>query len=53
MTMLSGKLKPSSGELCHLLGGVKCPPSRFRKLQGFVPQNDVMIECLTVKEQLW
>ena len=33
MTLLSGKLRPSSGKLHHLLGGVACTPSHFRKLQ--------------------
>ena len=34
MTLLSGKLRPSSGKLRHLLGGVACTPSQFRKLQA-------------------
>ena len=53
MTLLAGRLRPSRGKITHSLGGRPCNPRAFRRLQGFVPQNDVMIEALTVKEQLW
>jgi ABC-type multidrug transport system ATPase subunit len=50
MNVLMGKVKRSDGEL--LINGVSCEMERFRKIIGFVPQEDVMLRELTVRENI-
>ena len=48
--LLNGKIKKSKGNI--LLNGKKEDLSKYRKLVGFVPQDDVMIRQLTVNNIL-
>lgn len=48
--MVSGRIKPTAGNI--FLNGAKGDISRYDKLVGFVPQEDVMIRILTVRQIL-
>lgn len=48
VNVLSGRLTPSAGVL--KVNGLQQPITPFRKVIGFVPQDDVMLRMLTVEE---
>ena len=50
LSLLSGKVEPTGGTL--LVNGVEASLKDFRKLVGFVPQEDIMLRELTVEENI-
>ncbi|CAG8522884.1 10169_t:CDS:10 [Dentiscutata erythropus] len=50
ISILTGKVKKTSGKV--KVNGVEEPLEKYRKLIGFVPQEDVMLRELTVLETL-
>ncbi|RKP05905.1 hypothetical protein THASP1DRAFT_19180 [Thamnocephalis sphaerospora] len=50
VSLLTGKAKKTSGTI--MLNGVEEPLSKYQKLIGFVPQEDVMMRELTVRDIL-
>ena len=50
MNVLCGKVSRTSGEL--RISGKEAEASQFKKLIGFVPQDDIMLRELTVREVL-
>ncbi|PYI14690.1 putative ABC transporter [Aspergillus violaceofuscus CBS 115571] len=50
VNILGGKNKASTGEIC--LNGYKMKPAELRALMGFVPQDDLVLPELTVRENL-
>jgi len=51
LSILNGSLKPSSGEL--FINGYQLNDPAVRSMLGFVPQDDLLIEELTVYENLY
>ncbi|MFA5443439.1 MAG: ATP-binding cassette domain-containing protein [Bacteroidales bacterium] len=49
--LLNGNMKPQEGQI--LLNGHSIDDSEVQKLIGFVPQDDLLIEELTVYKNLW
>ena len=49
-SLLTGKIKRSSGTI--LLNGFEDELSQYKKLLGFVPQDDIMLKMLTVNDIL-
>lgn len=49
--LLNGNIKPQEGQI--LLNGHSIDNSEVQKLIGFVPQDDLLIEELTVYKNLW
>lgn len=49
--LLNGNVRPQEGEI--LLNGHSIDDPRVQKLIGFVPQDDLLIEELTVYQNLW
>jgi ABC-type multidrug transport system ATPase subunit len=50
MSLLLGKLKPGGGRL--FINERSDDMSRYRTLLGYVPQDDVMLPNLTVRDTL-
>ena len=50
LSVLLGKNKRSAGTL--RIGGVEAEPTQYKKLFGFVPQDDVLLPELTVRENV-
>lgn len=50
LSLLSGKVEPTGG--CLTVNGEKTSLTRFKKLVGFVPQEDIMLRELTVEENI-
>ncbi|KAH8702827.1 hypothetical protein GQ44DRAFT_631213 [Phaeosphaeriaceae sp. PMI808] len=50
MKLLMGKLKPTEGTV--EVNGVQTKLSRYRKLIGYVPSNDILSPHLTVRENI-
>lgn len=50
LNVISGRIKHTTGNI--FLNGVKGDISKYDKLVGFVPQEDVMLRVLTVREIL-
>ncbi|RAH71105.1 putative ABC transporter [Aspergillus aculeatinus CBS 121060] len=50
VNILGGKNKASTGEIC--LNGYRMKPAELRALMGFVPQDDLVLPELTVRENL-
>ena len=51
MGLLNGSITPSSGSI--EINGHSIQDDEVKKLIGFVPQDDLLIEELTVRENLW
>ena len=51
LSLLNGNLKPQEGDI--LLNGHPISDTEVQKLIGFVPQDDLLIEELTVYQNLW
>jgi ABC-type multidrug transport system ATPase subunit len=51
LSILNGSLPPDGGEVC--LNGYPAASDRARRLTGFVPQDDLLTEELTVFRNLW
>ncbi len=51
LSLLNGNLKPQKGSIT--LNGYDISDSNVKKLIGFVPQDDLLIEELTVYQNLW
>lgn len=49
--LLNGNIRPQEGQI--LLNGVSIQDPEVQKLIGFVPQDDLLIEELTVYKNLW
>lgn len=50
LSLLSGKTEPTAGQL--EVNGEKTSLTKFKKLVGFVPQEDIMLRELTVEENI-
>mmetsp|Transcript_59762 Transcript_59762/g.146702 ORF Transcript_59762/g.146702 Transcript_59762/m.146702 type:complete len:251 (-) Transcript_59762:3446-4198(-) len=50
LSLLSGKVEPTAGQL--EVNGEKTSLTKFKKLVGFVPQEDIMLRELTVEENI-
>jgi ABC-type multidrug transport system ATPase subunit len=50
LALLSGKVEPTAGRL--EVNGEKTSLTKFKKLVGFVPQEDIMLRELTVEENI-
>ena len=50
LDILAGRLKTTSGSI--LVNGKTVPPSTFRKLSGYVMQQDALLPLFTVRETL-
>ncbi|KAJ3416423.1 hypothetical protein HDV05_001581 [Chytridiales sp. JEL 0842] len=50
MNVLMGKVNRTRGKL--LINGLECEMSKYKKIIGYVPQEDIMLRELTVRENI-